>query len=62
MPSTRRRNASARRRLAAAARTGRHDGLARPLDPPAPPIALNAVVASDPDTPIDVLWLSLIHI
>ena len=56
MPSTRRGNASARRRLAATTCTGQHDGPARPLDPPAPPIALNAVVASDPDTPIDVLW------
>lgn len=55
MPSTRRGNASARRRLATTC-TGQHDGPARPLDPPTPPIALNAVVASDPDTPIDVLW------
>ncbi len=58
MPSTRRGNASARRRLAATTCTGHHEGPARPLDPPGPPsaLALNAVVASDPDTPIDVLW------
>lgn len=58
MPSTRRGSASARRRLAATARASQHDGHlpARPLAPPAPPIALNAVVASDPDTPPDVLW------
>ena len=58
MPPTRRGNTSARRRLAATARANHHDDPwpARPLDPPAPPIALNAVVASDPDTPIDVLW------
>ena len=37
MPSTRRGNASARRRLAATTCTGQHDGPARPLDPPTPP-------------------------
>lgn len=58
MPSVRRGSARTRRRLAATARAGQHDDRwpERPLDPPAPPIALNAVVASDPDTPPDVLW------
>ncbi|KFI78945.1 hypothetical protein [Bifidobacterium pseudolongum] len=58
MPSARRGRANMRRRLATTAHADPRDGdwQLRPLDPPAPPIALNAVVASDPDTPLDVLW------